>query len=300
MSLCIRYLLFSILAWLLIGCSGFKTFPNTVRVGETAVVAAGMMHHFARDNITVTITPTGCSPVVFPPGSPDVRSSVNLYPDPLSSLVVSDAANYDVTPYGQTYADQVKINYSGGNKDFWQSIVFVNIPTSLTGCIGPATVYIDNPDGESVSAALEIVSGAGLPEAFEAAVIGPLNGDQLLAMERLDHYVVTFAGTGLPAAIQLDLERYRFNGQPINSRAETKNLNWSRNGLVDRIILTPVNQTVDDFNDFKFYVAVRSGNSSLATLTVVPNSVLAFDVNGNPVGGVTPQITLVRGAGGFF
>ncbi|MDH5570794.1 MAG: hypothetical protein OEY89_03450, partial [Gammaproteobacteria bacterium] len=116
--------IFLLLTTVLASCSGVQTFQSSLRAGDTAAVAAGWKHNFSRDNITVTITPSVGEPIVYLPGNSAVRAVVNMYPDPLSSMVVSEATNQDITPFAQTYALGTNF-YTAGDKDWWQTVVFL-------------------------------------------------------------------------------------------------------------------------------------------------------------------------------
>lgn len=188
---------------LVVGCAGTKTFPNVGRVGDTVSIAAGWKH-FSRDNITVTITTAVGADVVYPTGSSAIRSVVNFYADPLCSMIVSAEKGFDVTPYARTYSGQIETNFTKGDKDFWQTVVFIDLPATLA--TGPATVDIVSAQGETVTTLWDVIAGEGAPERFiPEAYNGPLSLDHLTSLERLDHYEVTFSGSVVPYAIQIDL-----------------------------------------------------------------------------------------------
>lgn len=271
------------------GCVGAQTFHETARAGDTVAVAAGWKHYFTRDNITVTITPSSGSPIVYLPNDPAVRAAVNLYPDPLSSLLVSAETKQDLTPSAQTYASLVSGNFTQGDKDWWQTTVFVDLPSSLP--TGGATISITNPQGESVSSDVGIVAGVGQPTTFEATT-GALNVYQLASMERVGHYTIRFSGTTIPYAIQIDLLHgpdvdHGGTGRAyvVNPRGDIKNTAWKDDGSNLRVILTPVTgAALGTIKDYKFYVA-----GGITGLQLV--NVKAIDVNGNPVTGVTAAVS---------
>ncbi len=274
----------------LAGCIGAQTFRETARAGDTVALAAGWKHYFTRDNITVTITPSTGSPIVYPPNDAAVRAVINLYPDPLSSLLVSAETQQDLTPSAQTYAGLVSSMFTKGDKDWWETSVFVDLPASLP--VGSTNVSITNPQGESVSSDVMIVNGAGQPTTFEATT-GPINSYQLASMERVGHYTIRFSGTTIPYAIQAALSHdpdvdHGGAGRAyvVNTRGDIKNTVWKDDGSNLRVILTPAKETaLDDMKDFKFYVA--GGINGLQLVNVK-----AVDVNGNPVTGVTATISL--------
>lgn len=285
-------------ALIVIGCSGTQTFPNSARAGDTVALAVGYKH-FTAENMTVTITPTVGPQVVYSPGSTSIRSIVNLYADPLSSLIVSDESNTDVTPFARTYSGQIKTNFTGGSKEFWQTVVFVDLPPALA--TGMATVDISSTQGESASVDLDVISGTGAPEQFIPELLnGPMNGNHLISLARVDHYEIDFTGSTVPYAIQLDLDYTTLIGHLVNPRGDLKNLSWNDTGTGYKVIITSPSNPVSNIQDFKFYVAIAFGTVSGTTLSIVPGSMQAFDQNGNPVTGVNATVTLVEGVAGLY
>ena len=134
---------------------------------------------------------------------------------------------------------------------------------------------------------VEIVAGTGSPAVFNAELAGPLQNDQLAALERVAHYTVRFSGATLPYAIQIDLSHapdvdHGGSGRAhvVNPRGDIKSVAWSDDGSNLRALLTPVRDgSIGAFTDFKFHVA--GGVSNLASVAVQ-----AIDVQGNPVPGV--------------
>jgi hypothetical protein len=283
-----NYLILVLSILVLQGCVGARTFHEVARAGDTVALAAGWKHYFSRDNITVTITPSSGSPIVYLPNDPAVRAVVNLYPDPLSSLLVSPKIGQDLTPSARTYASVVSNNYTNQDPDWWQTTVFVDLPDYLPS--GTATISITNPQGESASPIVDIVDGAGRSNTFEATT-GPTNEYQLASMERVGNYVVRFSGSTIPYAIQVDMvhDPDKAHGGTgvayvINPRGDIKNVTWSDTGSNLRVILTPAKGAVlSNMFNYKFYVA--GGVKNLSVLNIK-----AVDIDGNPVSGVTASV----------
>lgn len=280
--------LFILMAGFLSGCVGAKTFHEVARAGDTVALAAGWKKNFSRDNITVTITPSTGVPVNYGPGNPAVRAVVNLYPDPVSSIVVSTETGQDLTPFAQTYGGLIGSTYSNGDKDWWQTTVFIDLPTALP--VGPATVAISGPAGESASSIVDIVSGSGTSNSFLTDV-GPLNQNQIESLERVNHYTISFMGSTVPFAIQIDFSHspdvdHGGSGRAyvINPRGDIKNVTWSDTGASMRVIVAPANgKALGAMADYKFYVAGGINNLNIV-------SIKAVDINGNPVPGVAGSI----------
>jgi len=270
------------------GCVGARTFHEIARAGDTVAVAAGWKHHFTRDNITVTITPSSGAPIVLPPNDPAIRAVVNLYPDPVSSILVSQETGQDITPYARTYADMVSGTFTQGDKDWWQTSVFVDLPPNLP--VGNTAIDITTAQGESATSVVEIVSGTGSPNTFQTTFT-PLNDNQLLSMQRAGHYTVNISGSTVPYAVQLDLVHApdvdhggAGKAHVINPRGDIKNVSWRDDGSNLRVMLMPAKGVaLGNMKDFKFYVA-----GGVTGLNII--SVKAVDTNGNPVAGVTGSI----------
>lgn len=274
---------------ILAGCSGVKTYPAMARAGDTVAIAAGWKQHFSRNEIVVTITDANGITTTYLPGDPAVRAVVNLYPDPVSSIIISEETNQDLTPYAQIYSSSVNTNITSDDKDWWQTSVFIDLPSTMA--TGSASINIGSVSSETSSTTLEIIGGTGTVENFQTE-FGPLNPDQLASMERVGHYIISFTGSVIPYGIQVELSHLPDvnNGGAgkvyvVNTRGDLKNINWVDDGASTlKVLLTPSQPKVlDNMKDFKFYVA--GGIDGL-----IVNNVIAVDVNGNPVSGVVASI----------
>ena len=279
-----RLFIILILVAVSMGCAGTRTFHDLAQAGDTVAVGAGWKHTFSREYITVTITPTIGSPVVYPPGDAAIRAVTNLYPDPMSNIVLSRQINGDLSPYALTYARAIHENFTGDDKDWWQTVVFVDLPSTLP--VGSATIDILSSAGETSSATFDIVSDGGLPNPLRAELNGPMSANQLVSLERHKYYhTVNFTGTTVPQAIQIDLTHdatvYPYVVNPIGY---IKNVVWENDGSNLRVILLPARSgEITTMTDYKFYVA--------RVINLNEASIQAFDNNGVPVGGVSVSIT---------
>jgi hypothetical protein len=271
------------------GCIGMTPFPDSAHAGDTVAIAAGWRHYYTRNNVTVTITPSSGSAIVLPPNSPAVRAIVNLYPDPVSSLIVSTGSGQDLTPSARQFASQTNNFFTQGDNDWWETTVYLDLPGNLP--MGATTIQISNPQGENSSTQLEIIPGTGQPNQFQTTV-GGLSADQLHSLERVGHYTINFSGSTIPFAIQLDLTHnpdvdHGGSGRAyvVNTRGDLKNLAWKDDGTNLRLVLTPAKPAVPGkIKDFKCYVGGGIGGLQVS-------SVKAFDINGNLVSGVTASIS---------
>jgi hypothetical protein len=275
------------------GCIGAQTFNNNARAGDTVALAAGWKHNYGRDNITVTITPSSGAPIVYMPNDPAVRAVVNLYPDPLSSLVVSPQVGLAMTPSAGVYADLLSNIYTGYDQDWWQTAVFIDLPSTLPQ--GDTTIDITNSQGESTYSNVNIVPGTGQPVTFGYRFgnsFDSLNANQLQSMQRIGNFVIQFSGSTIPFALQVDLTHDpdvdhggAGRAHVVNTRGDMKNAAWNDDGTHLRIILNPAKaQVLARMSDFKVYVT-----GGITGLQLV--SLKAVDIDGNPVTGVSASIT---------
>ena len=300
-------LLVVFLGVIIAGCTGGRTFHDYARAGDTVAVAAGYAQNLQRGNIVVTITDNLNTVTTYTPGQAGyqaVRGSVNMYPDPVSSLVLSDRLKKDVTPGARTYANVVNNGSTGNDRDWWETIIFVDLPDPMA--LGDATIEIaDLGATESVSSIVTIVpddSGTGTggtANIFEANIDGTqfqVADPHFAAMERAEHFVVSFAGSTVPHAIQVDLTHdadaaHGGAGTPyvVTTVSDIKSLSWApvgTSGTDVRVIITPANNAgFFTMNDLKFYVA--GGVTGLDVVDQDTNDgdldVLAFDIDGNPL-----------------
>ncbi len=280
-----------ILVQFISGCSGVQTYPAFARAGDTVSVAAGWKQDFSRDNILVIITPSTGSQILYLPGDPAIRAIINFYPDPVSSLIVSTETGQELTPYATTYAGLINSTFTNGDKDWWQTSVFVDLPDTLP--IGATTIEISTTSGETATSTFEIIDGVGQPELFQAELNGPLLPYQLESMERVQNYQVLFDSLIIPYAIQVEFSHLPDldNGGSgkayvVNPRGDLKNVSWSDDGTNLKVLIVPTQaKYLATTKDFKFYVA--GGISGL-----VISSVTAVDSTGNPVAGVSANVLI--------
>lgn len=285
-------LIFLLILAILAGCSGVQTFQSNLRAGDTASVAAGWKHNFSRDNIMVTVTPATGAPIIYLPGNSAVRAVVNMYPDPLSSMVISEATSQDITPFAQTYAMGTSF-YTSGDRDWWQTVVFIDLPDTLPA--GLTSIEISNSAGDSVTSSVNIIDGTGQAETFDINQNGPMNPDQFSAMERVDHFVISFSSPVIPYAIQVDFTHDADvnNGGTgkayvSNPRGDLKNITWKDDGNNLQVLLMPTHlNSISDIKDFKFYVAGGINNLS-------SDRIIAVDSSGALMTGVVASVIAAK------
>ena len=308
----------------LAGCAGRKTFNNYARAGDTVAVATGWNHKFQSDNIQVTITDSASNPpTTYTAPDPHIRGVVNFYPDPVSSMVLSDRLQTDITVSSKLYAslintestdvgaDDIQGGGGGGDgewdRDWWQTVVFVDLPATMA--LGDAHISVTDlgsAPNETASSTVTIVAGTGGPNTFAAKVgtsssfIFDMSSDHFKALERAEHFVVEFSGSTVPAAIQLDLTHdpdaaHSGTGTPyvVNPTGTIKSVAWAPTGTTGtdlRVILTPTTDgEIINMTDFKFYVAGGVNNVAPNNLTLE-----AYDADGNAVPGVSAMATHVN------
>lgn len=278
--------LISLQSFLILGCTGVNTYPNKIKAGETATIGMGYLKNFSRDNTTVTITHATDFPVTYQPGDSGIRGIINLYPDPVSYLNVGTETNRkeEAFKFGGDYGEILNTLYTNDDKDWWQTIAFIDIPFWLSP--GEATITLTNSTGDSVSTLTEIESGTATRDLFNVPILGALSEIQIESLSRSPHVEVSFTSAILPHAIEVLLSHDpdMDNGGTgrlhiVNTRGDIKNILWSDNGTQLKVILMPVgNKEFTHINDLKFYIAGEIQN-------VVEVNTLAFDINGNSIQG---------------
>ncbi len=288
-----RYFLYSVLLFLvtvLPGCTGIQTFGTTARAGDTVALALGWNQEISRQNLIVTITSADYTPYTYNPGDPAIRAIINNYPDPVSNLVVGTETGQNITGQETIWGTLIDASVTGGDKDWSQSIVLLDLPLGMA--LGTATVDISTTGGLTIAPiSIEILAGNGSAHTFSNQEGLTISAGHLKSLERSAHYTITFLGSTVPHAIQLDLvhDPDANNGgvgraYVVNPRGDIKNINWFDDGTNLRVILLPAkNQTLSDLLHFKFYIA--GGITGLQTPVVQ-----AFDINGNVVTGVSANI----------
>jgi hypothetical protein len=284
------------------GCAGLSTFSQSVYSGQTVAIPVGWQPDWSRDNITVSVKEFGASGWIdYPVNSASIRAVVNLYPDPLSSMVVSNRTGQNVTSYAESYGNNVTNVFTSHSRDWFETVVFFDLPDPMA--LGVAQISVDevaNP-GNYVTVTVDIIGTGEVADDLEAEFAGPLQRLHLASLERASHYTVTLSGTGdVPHAVQLDFTHdpdMDHGGGPDAGKAYVvepisgvKNISWTDDGTKLRVVILPADgNTPASFEDFRFYVA--GGIKNLAP-DVAPGSTQAFNINGGNVTGVsTPTVT---------
>ncbi len=264
------------------GCAGTKSFSTAVRAGDTVALAVGWNVPVSRTNLAATITPSSGPAIEYPVGDARIRAVVNMYPDPMSRLIVGtetdQSLGYNANTNGNLLASSVN-----GDKDLSQTMVLLDVPAGIA--TGMASVNL-TVSGVPVTSpiAVEILPGTGTANTFDGSS-GSLSTQQLQTLERASGSVVTFTGSTVPYAIHLVIAHDYGVGVPwvVNPRGDVKNVAWNDTGSTIKVMLTPVaGQNLQQWVNFKFFVA-----GGLTGLSAV---VKAYDSNGNVVPGVTANI----------
>lgn len=266
----------------LAGCTATKSFTTAARAGDTVALAVGWNVNVTRANLGATVTANGGGVVPYASGNPNIRAVVNMYPDPMSRLVVGTETNQSLGVNANVHGAQLN-SWNLEDKDLAQTMVFLNLPTGIA--TGPATIQLTasgSPLGAPFS--VEVLSGVGSANTFDGT--GSLSAEQLATLERASGSVVSFTtGSTVPYSISLEVA-HTPGGTPwvVNTRGDVKNVSWSDNGSAMKVILSPVNgQALSQMIHFKFFI------SGGVTGFGAP-AVKAYDVNGNVISGVQATI----------
>lgn len=283
-----KYIILIITAGLFVlsGCSGTQTFSTAVRAGDTVSHTVGMQTGVSRDNLTITFTPTaGGASTTYLPGDSAVRAVVNLYPDPVSRIIVGGGTGQELGTFANTYNAALENTLANQSKDWWSTMVVFDVPPSLP--IGTYNVEMVSNGNVLNTSTVEVVDVGGSPSTFDTHEGGPLLPEMLYSMERAENYSIDFSGATVPYALQVEFlhdpdDTLGGTGRPyvINTRGDILNIAWTDDGTSMRVIVTPARTGLSRMEHFKFYVA--GGITGL-----IPQLVEAFDIDGNPVTGVS-------------
>ena len=182
-----------------------------------------------------------------------------------------------------------------GGKEAGQAILFVDVPSDVaTDGMASFDVLASGNSILWLPATVYIQPGTVTPYAFDTVETGTLSTNALASMERAEHYTVTFSGSEVPAALQVDFSHFpdRENGGSgqayvVHPRGDIISASWTDTGDTLRVILLPSwHKTPEDINanpydsltidQYNFYVA--GGITDLQ-----PTSVNAYKVTGAPV-----------------
>ena len=285
------------------GCTGLQTFSQSVQAGDTVAIAIHRQDIKKTDATIVVKDSTGYEQS-FPGNDPRVRGWINVYPDPVSRLVVGRETSQSLNSSAATFGFGIENQTSSGaviEKDWYETIVQLDLPGNLS--TGVTTIDVQSA-GVSIipqPVYVNILPGSGAPhpyEIFEGAALGPV---QFSNMERGKHFTVTFSATIVPEAIQVEFSHDpdQENGgvgqaYVANPRGDINNISWTDDGVNLRVLILPAwHKTFEDinaewFNDrnigwFKFYVAGDINNLQVTNVS-------AYDVDGNSVAGVSATI----------
>lgn len=279
-------LLVGSVVFVLSGCSGTQTFSTAVRAGDTVSHTVGMQTGVSRDNLTITFAPlAGGASVTYLPGDSAVRAVVNLYPDPVSRIIVGGETGQDLGTFANVYNAALENTLANQSKDWWSTMVVFDVPPTLP--IGTYNVEMIADENVLTASTVDVVDIGGSPNAFDTHEGGPLLPEMLYSMERAENYSIDFTGTTVPHALQVDFlhdpdDSLGGTGRPhvINPRGDMTNVAWTDDGTSMRVIVTPARTGLSRMEHFRFYVA--GGITGL-----IPQLVEAFDIDGNPVTGVS-------------
>ncbi len=295
-----RFIFYFIMApifFALAACSGTQTYTPIARAGDTVSLAVGWQKTLLRQNLTVTITDANNSVTTYSPNDAHVRAIVNLYPDPVSKAVVDTATGR--VGNGTRIGNLINSQVTGQDNEWWQTTIVLDLPSAMA--IGNATISISDSAGATVLPLIvTIVPGAGTSNLFNIYTPGggnssfPLLGQgyypgALGTFEREPSNTVTFvSSTVIPHSIQMQFSHTAGIGTTwvVNPRGDIKDIMWRDTGSVITVMLMPTQgSSLTQILDFKFYIS-----GGITNLSQVAGSLKAYDVNGNPLSGVTASI----------
>ncbi|MDH5189946.1 MAG: hypothetical protein OEW89_01710 [Gammaproteobacteria bacterium] len=271
----------------LTGCTGSKSFGIAARAGDTIAVMPGRHPDLSRADISLNIIDSEGTLIVVPGNDPSIRAYFHAFPDPLSKVIVGYETNQDIDG-GEISSGQYIQGATLYDKEWMQDTLILDLPTSLATGMAVIQVNIYNADTASwetiASPLFEILPGTGEQNTFQNTQIGALTEQELRAMERANHYTVSFSGTTIPYAVEINMTHNADvdNGGAgrayvVNPRGDIKNISWSDDGSNLTALVSPArNQILSEMKDFKFYVA-----GEITGLALV--NAQGYDIDGNQI-----------------
>lgn len=301
-------MVFSVLlsAVIVSGCAGIEAYPRLSRAGDTVVLAVDRQTVISKRDVTIRITDSNGYQQNIPGTDPAVRAWINVYPDPLSKLVVGRETGQNLQVGAKSWGVAAEFE-SDASKNWFDSFLFLDLPQDVA--VGPLTIDVLVGEVSILPQVItmNIIPGdvvpeeTGGPNPFKTYEYGNLTADQLLIMERAEHYTVSFSGDVVPTAIQVDIDHApdKHNGgvgqiYVVQPRTDLNAISWTDNGTSLRVIITPSwHKSAEDqsaildndrvMNWFNFYIA--GGVTGLQTPVIS-----AYDENGALLTG-TSEVT---------
>jgi len=260
-----------------------------------------------RNKVTIVVTDSSNFSQSFSANDPLVRAWFNVYPDPVSRLIVGRETGNNLNTGAWVWGVAAEETTGINERDIYDTIVMIDLPANLSA--GLAQIDMQDSFGTSIlagPATVNVLAGTGAGHPFDIWEGGTVQNDALKSMGRGKHYEVNFSGGAIvPAAIQVNLSHNpdRENGgvgqaYVASPRGDITGPVWTDDGMAMRVILThawqksaedlavaPGWQNEPVLSWFKFYVA-----GDITGLQV--DSVSAFDVNGNSIPGVSAAAVL--------
>lgn len=285
--------------WLgtLSGCIAVQPFGNYARPGDTITLAVGSQDGMTKANTSVVFVPDS-SPSTSIDVSSGIRAIFKLYADKVSRVYSPNNSN-------------AGINFSYLRHENWQTVIALDLPTSLP--VGPGTFQVQTtvpqpggvyPDVNTVPIRIEILAGTGAPNPLQYKTIygGTLSGSYSDLQAARQAQVVPPATdpqnrwTTPYGAVQLQFNlpltdvntgtltenNVRVVVQDITTYTRSKlQMTWSLSGNTLTVLFLSAN------GGMQYYEPRFSIMADSADFTGTPTILSAsyFDVNGNVVAG---------------
>lgn len=289
---------------LLGGCTGSTTISQSVLAGDTVAAYIGMRQDATRDNTTVIITDAAGAVTTYAHGDTHIRHVINLYPDPVSGLLVGTETGQDLGVDAVNLGVYLNGSIGSNNRDWSMTSVYFDLPVSMALGEASITILVNGEHSGSTGIKVNIVGTGGVPNAFGILGSDPSGAaNRMNSLQRSEHYYLQLVGQGRPWVIQAELshgpdEAHGGTGMAyvVNPRGDRKNISWSDDGTHLQVLLSPARNVQLLKKEFGFYVAGE-------VTGLVVDQLKAFDQEGNEMPGfslaMAPKITGVTPAGPY-
>jgi len=267
------------------GCTSVKTFTSSARAGDT-IMATYKLYSLksTRDNTKISIEDANNVVTTYYPGDERIRAILNLYPDPISYLVVATETSSNIRN-SETQLGSHADSGSHGTRDWYQTMAFIDMPNTIAP--GIATITINSNDYIKTTQ-VNIIEGVGEKHEFIEDInpAGPTHDERLQSLERAPYSSVKISGENSINVHAVDITfthnaDFENGGQGkahvVSPRGDIGSINWHDTGTELHVVVTPAHdQILNPRANLQFYVA-----GGLTGLKI--QNAIAYDVAGDVV-----------------
>jgi len=303
-------------------CVATQSFPGAARAGDTITISVGSVDGLNKNNITVEFVPDSdpFNPVDI---TSNIRTTLRLYPDKTSKAYLDESAGFGLET--MTFLSQLSLHGP------WQSIVVLDLPTTLPVSTGIIRVQFDSAvvsplttaSANDVDIAMEILPSLGENHTFEYRKLAANNGTELGDLTMLEpnkQVLVRYPADGISAAEFVAAAEYNLTVSVVDETSTdvTNLLNdgdfavvldeqpsyirnqlsllWSRQGNQFTVLVLSSRGT-QDVNQIRFSILftdllLEQNNGWVLSDNATLDSIKYFDIDGQQVTRPFPEVVI--------